>query len=1126
MKKTLFILFVIGCIANSNAQVPSYVPTDGLVAYYPLNGNANDETGNGYNLVNNNVTFDNDRFENQLSSAYFSGNGSELFLENSINQLLTEDPNQTFSFWFKSVTPNNRYIFEYGSQSSHRYRFVTSPNNAIGIRGENEECTGAGTDNEAPELHSGWHHFVVSINSSNYTVYYDGEVLFSKAHSGFNCVDSNNKLNIGNDINGGEKEYTNMIMDDIGIWNRALTEQEVANLYTSNNTSSDTDFLTFSLDDEIEESNINLDEHTIDLKVYSNIDITSLIPSFTVSDGAIVKVDDELQERDVTSNDFTDSVIYRVISQDGTIEQNWTVSVKNNNKPVIVDDYFTITEDSDNEFIFNITENDIDSDGDMVTVVNNSLNLIEGYKGGYEINDDGNLIFTPNQNACGETVLEYKITDSYEESDVGLITINIEPIHDDAPVAIDDTYTVFKNSDVIEIDVLNNDFDPDNLCGEKVDSLTILYAVSSGPGEISVSENNLLLNYKPGNNFSGIEEITYIITDGDNDAVGKLIVTVNNELMELQEILNLTFTTGTGGTNGHDDFGQKSYDIFSDMLSSDMALSTSTYGWYRTSITEYQATQDYTFGNNRQVWSYYYRIITRCNFLIDKINTGNIDSSDQTESVLGQVKTLRAYAYFYLTQFFQNEYNGSEEILPILLHDGDYYQELRTADEIYNLVESDLQEAIALLDGFTRSSKTEINKSVAQGIYAYVLGARGTDYATAYSMAKAAIDGYALMNATEITGGFNNVATPGWMWGVDLNDEIGLGLISWWGQMDYYSYSYPAFGDAKSMDQTLFDAIPATDSRKEQFNNSPGEYEHLMPLFKFYDADKEIFGSSRIVKADYVYMRVAEMHLLAAEYAAYFGIEAQARNELKALVSNRVPDASYIDGLSGQALKDEIYLQTRIELWGEGKSYLAMKRNKATVTRGSNHLSFVGESIPYNDERMTFEIPQGFGYTPNDPKISLIGDDLYRIELGESFDDPGAYAVNSENIDISDNILITGNINNNIEGEYTLVYSVSDSLGRSAIPKFRKVIVERNTLGLVDSKKIEFSIFPNPSKGIINIKSEEELKSIEIYSILGEKVMFFEKKIQQLNIKNLSKGIYIMKLITNQGSAFKKFVKN
>ena len=220
----------------SDNSLPTYVPTNGLVAYYPFNGSANDESGNGYNLVNNNVIFNNDRFENQLSSAYFSGNGSELFLENSINQLLTEDPNQTFSFWFKSVTPNNRYIFDYGSQYSKRFNFVMLPDDKIGVGGEYAGCQSSRTVYEAPGLHNGWHHFVVSINSSDYTVYYDGEVLFSKAHSGFNCVDSNNKLNIGNDIGGGAKEYTNMIMDDIGIWDRALTEQEVTNLYNSETT--------------------------------------------------------------------------------------------------------------------------------------------------------------------------------------------------------------------------------------------------------------------------------------------------------------------------------------------------------------------------------------------------------------------------------------------------------------------------------------------------------------------------------------------------------------------------------------------------------------------------------------------------------------------------------------------------------------------------------------------------------------------------------------------------------------------------------------------------------------------------------------------------------------------------
>ena len=87
-------------------------------------------------------------------------------------------------------------------------------------------------------------------------------------------------------------------------------------------------------------------------------------------------------------------------------------------------------------------------------------------------------------------------------------------------------------------------------------------------------------------------------------------------------VYSLTFTTGTGGTTGHDDFGHKSYDVFSDMLSGDMALSTSTYGWYRSSITEFQGPLDFTYGDNRQVWRYYYRIIRGCNEVIDGLVVG------------------------------------------------------------------------------------------------------------------------------------------------------------------------------------------------------------------------------------------------------------------------------------------------------------------------------------------------------------------------------------------------------------------------------------------------------------------------------------------------------------------------
>ena len=114
----------------------------------------------------------------------------------------------------------------------------------------------------------------------------------------------------------------------------------------------------------------------------------------------------------------------------------------------------------------------------------------------------------------------------------------------------------------------------------------------------------------------------------------------------------------------------------------------------------------------------------------------------------------------------------------------------------------------------------------------------------------------------------------------------------------------------------------------------------------------------RDITTDYIYMRIDEMYLLNAEAAAKTTRPTEARNRLTQLVSLRVPDASYINALSDVDLLNEIYKQTRIELWGEGKSYLAMKRNQATINRGPNHLFQAGVAVPYNDERLRFAIPQ------------------------------------------------------------------------------------------------------------------------------------------------------------------------
>ena len=447
----------------------------------------------------------------------------------------------------------------------------------------------------------------------------------------------------------------------------------------------------------------------------------------------------------------------------------------------------------------------------------------------------------------------------------------------------------------------------------------------------------------------------------------------------MRGIYSLMFQIGTGGILGRaDDFGQKGYDIFSDLLSSDMALSISTYGWYR-GLTEYTVTTDYTQDIDYMVWRYYYRIIRASNLVIASLGGNDvIPESNDDKYIMGQAKTMRAYGYFYLSQFLMTSYDPAAEALPIYTEPINENQPKSTTQAVFDLIVKDLTEAVSLLNGFDRSAKNEVNKYVAEGFLAYtysVMGGNG-NYVKAKDLTTDIINngGFTLMDSTEVVymgdpsvGGFNNVNTPGWMWGVDLTLDNGLNLISWWGQMDAYTYSYQWAGDRKAIDQGLYNKIPANDVRKRQFYPDPGSGYYLVPLYKFYDSGRT-FGGQRNITSDYVYMRVAEMYLLNAEAAAKSGDETTAKTSLKELLKHRVPDPSYVDGLSGQALIDEIYLQTRIELWGEGKSYLAMKRNHATIVRGSNHLSYVGIPINYNDPRLTFSIPQS--EVQNNPYIN------------------------------------------------------------------------------------------------------------------------------------------------------------
>ena len=66
--KKIILLFCLYSINSIYAQVPTYVPTNGLIAYYPFNGNANDVSGNGNNGTINGANLTNDRI-NSANSA-------------------------------------------------------------------------------------------------------------------------------------------------------------------------------------------------------------------------------------------------------------------------------------------------------------------------------------------------------------------------------------------------------------------------------------------------------------------------------------------------------------------------------------------------------------------------------------------------------------------------------------------------------------------------------------------------------------------------------------------------------------------------------------------------------------------------------------------------------------------------------------------------------------------------------------------------------------------------------------------------------------------------------------------------------------------------------------------------
>ena len=224
---------------NSFAQsIPSYIPTNGLIGWYPFNGNANDESGNGNNGTVTNATLTTDRFSNNNTAYYFNGNAN---IVSTISTLPVGNNSRTMSAWVKwdsvqAVWDNSIACYgscpAYSNGGSWGLR-IWDTSGAGNAGNAIVNLYGCGTGDAKSHFHpnKNWHNIIGIYNGSVQKLYVDGVFVKSLNYT-LNTILSQFVIGASENLTITHGNFKGTI-DDIGIWNRVLTQQEISSIYNS-----------------------------------------------------------------------------------------------------------------------------------------------------------------------------------------------------------------------------------------------------------------------------------------------------------------------------------------------------------------------------------------------------------------------------------------------------------------------------------------------------------------------------------------------------------------------------------------------------------------------------------------------------------------------------------------------------------------------------------------------------------------------------------------------------------------------------------------------------------------------------------------------------------------------------
>ena len=417
-----------------------------------------------------------------------------------------------------------------------------------------------------------------------------------------------------------------------------------------------------------------------------------------------------------------------------------------------------------------------------------------------------------------------------------------------------------------------------------------------------------------------------------------LMANGNAALVPLNGIYRSMYTAGwsTGG-NTHQCFGISAYNLMAEVMGDDLIMGAQGSGWFWFDcVYNVKARYTTTSWRSYDLWNAYYTWISNANYILAAEETME-GTSEERGYALGQAYAIRAYSYYMLAQSFARTYKGheSEPCCPI-------YTEPTTADtegqprstvqQVYDLIVSDMDKALEYLEGTSRKHISHIGYDVALGLRARI-ALTMEDWATAKNMAKAAIaaSGCEIIPVKDFVG-TNDADADNVMWAADIiADQSGM-YASFFAHMSTgVSYGSSA---RKLINKELYAKMGVNDTRLAWWDPTDS---------KGYQQKKFEFSDLQTWMGDYIWMRVEEMYLTAAEAECRMGDEAAAKADLMALMSKRDPSYS-CEHLTGTAmgkltnewtgsLLEEITIQRRIELWGEAGRVYDIRRYKQGFRR-------------------------------------------------------------------------------------------------------------------------------------------------------------------------------------------------